>query len=241
MQRLKSRNSQIPNGLFFRQSAINWDSRKVLSLHPSFETLVSAVISARTANPHQTQQNNWSLDRSVVGDEVEAFNVRVCQSMGWTKYLTESGGGGALPFSPPISPEQSHALVAAAAKAKKLWAGIRTLNSWLDSGEPPVPQEQAEKRAATCVACPLNGSGDLTSWFTVPAAASVKRQLERIQQRNISTSLDDKLGVCSACLCPLKLKAQTPIKFIQPNLSAEVIAELRKGKDCWQIKELELS
>lgn len=238
MQRLKSRQSQIPNGLFFRMAALNWDSRKVLGMHPSFETLVSAVISARQANPHQTQQNSWSLDRGVVGDEVEAFNVRVCQSMGWNQYLTAAGGGGAIPFHNPLSPQDASLLQNAAAKAKKLWAGVKTLNAWLDSEEPPVPTEQSEKRAATCVACPLNGSGDLTSWFTTPAAAAIKRQMERMQKRNISGTLDAKLGVCSACLCPLVLKTKTPMKFIKPNLSDEVVKELMKGNSCWIVSEL---
>jgi len=239
MQRLKSRQKQIPNGLFFRQPEIRWDSKKVLGLHPSFETLVGAVISARSANPHHVAQHKWSLDRGAVGDEVEAFNVRVCLSMGWTAYLTDIGGGAPPPFLPTTSPADQRLLDVAASKARKLWAGIKTLNAWLDSGEPPVPADQSAKRAATCVACPLNGSSDLTSWFTIPAAASIKRQLERMQKRNISTSLDDKLGVCSACLCPLKLKVQTPLKFIQPNMSGETLNDLRRGANCWLVSELE--
>lgn len=238
LKRVGGQIGQVPNGLFYRQPQINWDSRKVLGMHPSFETLVGAVISARRANPHKAEENKWSLDRAVVSEEVEAFLVKHCQSMGWTNFLAEMGGGASVPFPQQASPEQSHALAAAASKAKKLWSGIKTLNSWLDSGEPPVPAELSERRAATCVACPLNGSGDLTSWFTAPAAASIKRQMEKKQQRNISTTLDAKLGVCSACLCPLPLKCVTPMKFIQPNLSNEVINELRKGRNCWLIKEI---
>jgi hypothetical protein len=109
---------------------------------------------------------------------------------------------------------------------------------WLDSGEPPVDTELSEKRAATCVACPLNGKGDLTSRFTTPAAGAIKRQMERMHQRQIRGSLDDKLGVCEACLCPLVLKTKTPMKFIKPYLSDVVVGELKNGKDCWIIGEL---
>lgn len=239
LKRVGGQIQQIPNGLYFRQPEINWDSRKVLGLHPSFETLVGAVISARTANPHHVQQHNWSLDRTVVSGEVEAFLVRICLSMGWTNFVAEIGGGSPpVPFPQSVSPQDQNLLSAAANKAKKLWAGVKTLNAWLDSEEPPVPTEQSEKRAATCVACPLNGSGDLTSWFTTPAAAAIKRQMERMQKRNISGTQDAKLGVCSACLCPLVLKTKTPMKFIKPNLSDEVIKELMKGKDCWIVTEL---
>lgn len=238
MQRLKSRQKQIPNGFRFRQPQINWDSTKVLGLHPSFDTLVSSVISARAANPHQAREHKWSLDPAVVGDEVEQFQVRICLSMGWTSYLAESGGGAPPPFNQSSSPESQRLLDAAARKARKLWAGIKTLNAWLDSGEPPVPTDQSEQRASICVACPLNGSGDLTSWFTTPAAAVIKRQIEKMNERKIIGSMDSKLGVCSACLCPLVLKTKTPMKFIQPNLTGEVITELKKGRNCWILREI---
>lgn len=238
MQKLKSRQKQIPNGYYFREPSINWDSRKVLGLHPSFDTLVRAVISARRANPHQAAEHKWSLDPAVVGDEVEAFQVRLCLSMGWVNYLTDLGGGAPPPFSQSTSPQDQRLLDVAVAKSKKLWSGIKTLNAWLDSGEPPVPTEQSENRASTCIACPLNGSGDFTSWFTIPAVAVIKRQIEKIQERKIIGTQDAKLGVCSACLCPLVLKTKTPMKFITPNLSDAVISELRKGKDCWVLAEI---
>lgn len=238
MQRLKSRDKQIPNGFWFRQPEINWHSKKVLGLHPSFTTLVSAVINARRANPHHVAKYKWSLDRDVVGNEVEAFQVKVCLAGGWTSYLTESGGGAPPPLSQPPSPAEQRLLAVAAGKARRLWAGVKTLNDFLDSGEPPVPSAQAESRAATCVACPLNGKGDFTTWFTVPAAAAIKRQLERVKEMNLATTQDDKLNVCTGCLCPLKLKVWTPWKFIKPHLETEVLDELRKGKNCWILAEM---
>lgn len=237
MQRLKSREKQIPNGFWFRMPAISWDSRKVLGLHPSFDTLVRAVQSARKANPAHTTKNKWSLDKEAIANEVEQFQVKVCLAAGWTQYLTE-GGGGTPPFSHSQSLANQKQLGAAVEKVKKLWAGVKTLNEWLDSGEPPVEPELSEKRAATCIACPLNGQGDFTSWFTRPAADVIAKQIARLTERKISGSLDSKLGVCAACLCPNVLKTKTPMKFIKPHLSQEVISDLRGGKDCWIIAEL---
>lgn len=237
MQRLKSRNRQIPNGMWYRQVEINWDSRKVLGLHPSFDTLVRAVQSARKANPHHAAKHKWTLDSAAIANEVEAFQVKICLAAGWTSYLTE-GGNAAPPFSKVQSLANQKQLGAAVEKVKRLWTGVKTLNDWLDSKEPPVEKDLAEKRAATCVACKMNGEGDFTSLFTAPAAGAIKRQLERLSQRNISTSLDDKLRVCTACLCPLKLKCHTPMKYITPHLSDGVMDDLRKGNNCWIVSEM---
>lgn len=238
-QRLKSKDKQIPNGFYFRHVEINWDSRKVIGLHPSFSTLVSAVMGARKANPSHAAKHKWALDRAGVENDVELFQVKVCLANGWTNYITESGGGAPPPLSQSRTPEDQRLLDVAATKAKKLWAGVRTLGDWLDSGEPPVEKSLAESRAATCVACPQNGKGDLSSWFTKPASAAISRQLAKMQERNISTTKDAELNVCELCLCPLKLKVQTPIKFIKPYMAPDTIRELKeKGKDCWLPKEL---
>lgn len=206
-------------------------------MHPSFDTLVRAVISARKANPHHAAKNKWSLDFDTVANEVEQFQVKVCLAGGWTKYLTE-GVSGAPPFSRAQSLANQKQLGVAVEKVKKLWAGVKTLNDWLDSEEPPVPTEQSERRAAICADCHLNGKGDFSSWFTVPASGAIKRQLERLSQRNISSTQDEKLNVCTACLCPLKVKVHTPMKFITPHMSNETIAELKGGKNCWIIAEM---
>lgn len=240
MQRLLSRSRQIPNGLTFRQSQISWDSRRALGLHPSFDTLVSAVLSARRANAAQSAQHKLSLDRATVEMEVETYNVKVCLANGWMNYLTEAGGGSAPPFNKAQSLLNQKQLGVAVEKVKRLWAGVKTLNDWLDSGEPPVEQEFAEKRAAVCVACPLNGSGDFSAWFTVPASGAIKRQLERLEQRKIFTSQDAKLNVCTACLCPLKVKVQTPMKFIKSHLLPEVVEDLKGGNNCWILAEISI-
>lgn len=238
MQRLKDKNRQIPNGIFFRMPQINWDSRKVLGLHPSFDTLVRAVQSARKANPAHAQKNKWSLDKETIANEVEQFQVKVCLAAGWTSYLTE-GGGGAPPFSKAQSLASQNQISAAVVVVKKLWAGIKTLNDFLDSGEPPVEAELAEKRAAVCVACSKNTAGNFSAWFTAPASAVVTRQLQRLQERKIETSQDAKLNICDVCLCPMKLKVQTPLKFIRTHMSDEMLQDLRAANpECWLPKEL---
>lgn len=239
MNRLKSRQHQVPGGFKFRQPEIRWDSTKVLGLHPSFETLITAVISARNAHPHHKAEHNWSVDRAEVGNEVEAFNVKICLSMGWTNYLAESGGSAPPPPFQNLSPADQKQISAAAAKSKKLWSGIVTTRDWKDSGDPPVSSEQSASRALTCSQCPQNKKGDWTSWFTVPAVSVLKKYMEWIHDQKLSTPHDEVIQVCEVCLCPLHYKVHTPTKFIKANTAPEVLDELRdKGKDCWVVKEL---
>lgn len=187
-------------------------------------------------------KHNWSLDKEVVEEEVEQFNVKRCIAHGWTSYITADAGGGVpVPLSQAASPQEQKRLAAVAEKARKLWSGVKTISDWIESDSPSVPREQSELRAASCVQCPFNGKGDLTSWFAVPAAAAIKRQIERVQQKNLSTSLDDKLGVCAekdgpgGCLCVNRVSVHVPIEFKLRHLQPEVKAQLHK--DCWVLRE----
>jgi hypothetical protein len=63
-------------------------------------------------------------------------------------------------------------------------------------------------------------------------------QIERMQERKLSTPVDDKLNVCDVCLCPLKLKVHTPLKYIKANMSEPVLADLQKVEKCWIVSEL---
>ena len=119
----------------------------------------------------------------------------------------------------------------------KLAGGARTLLDWLGSGGQTVEQPLAEARASVCAGrpCPHNGKGGLEAYFTVPASEAIRRQLELKHAMKIETHLDDKLGVCNLCLCPLKLKVHVPLKEIRPHLSADVREKMPDF--CWMKNE----
>lgn len=238
MSRLIDRNRQIPNGLRFYQPETKWNSQQAVGQYPSFGTLVQALIRHRIGNPALVAKYNWATDEGNVSNEVDAYNAMICMSMGWTKFVYVGGGADPVPKSQPLSQIDPKQLSVAAGRVRKIWAGVRITNDWIDSGEPAVPQEQSTARAAICAECPINGQGDFTTWFTVPAAESIKRQLQKVSDRNLSTPSDDKLNICTACLCPLKLKVHTPINFIRPHTSEEVKADLKRNEKCWIISEL---
>ena len=220
MSRLKDRNRQIPNGLFFYVPQTKWRSQP----WASFDTIVHSLIAHRQGNKFLADKFGWSTDYDVVADEVDAFNSRVCEQMGWNQFITGEGG-----LSPPISsPPQLSGL-------NKLAAGARVLVEWITSGAEAVPIERANLRAATCAICPLNGPGDWTRYFTQPVSNAIAEQLKKRRNMNLSTPSDDKLGICTACLCPLKLKVHVPIDKILARLKPEVKADLDPA--CWILLE----
>jgi len=224
---LKSRQVQIPYGFKFVQPEVRtWRPKNYIS----FDQLVQQVIQLRKGNQALVAKG-LATDYPTVASEVEQFNVRICQNMGWNNFLAGGEPAWEPPKSIPLSPQQKQGIVAAAGVVKKIWSGIRTLSEWYESREPGVPKEQSEARAKVCVACPLNEPGDFSKWFTIPAAEAIRRQISRFSDRHLSTTMDDKLHVCSACLCVNKLSVHVPIKLKLANLSPDVRAALHPS--CW--------
>lgn len=233
--RLKSRQRQVPNGYKFVQPETGWQAPRFAS----FDTIVNSLMAHRKSRPDLVAKHGWSTDRANVAQDVEQFNVRVCLQHGWMDYIEGmDAGGGPPPKSRPPSPQEVEQVNVAAGKAKKIWSGIRTLNDWIDSGEPPVDQSLSNKRALACAGCAKNVMGDFTTWFTKPAAGAIKMQIEKLQGRKLSTASDGVLNVCDVCLCPLKLKVHTPISFIKTHMNEAVLADLLKVPGCWIVDEV---
>lgn len=221
MATLKSRQSQIPNGFRYVIPELKWSAPP----YSSFDSIVNAVQATFNANPHLCAKHGWPTDRAEVANLVEQYNVKLCQDMGWTKYIhdvTQPDGGGTRPPFPNPSLLQSGVRVA---------VGARTLIDWLGDGGKPVPHAQAEARSNICVTCPLNTPGDLTNWFTRGASELIRKQVGAARDLGMSTSSDDKLGVCSACSCPVALKVHVPLAYILKSIPADSKKAL--DSKCW--------
>jgi hypothetical protein len=234
MPRLVSRQKFIPNGFVFRLPPLKWQAKRM----QSFSTIQNDVFNLLRANRAVAIKYKWPTDFDAIGDWIDTTNAQHCLRMGWTDYVMTEGGP-SVPKSPALRAQLAASLQNAAATAKELIRGAKTLLEWDESGEAPVPIDQAEARAAVCVACPLNKAGDFTQWFTKPAAELIRRRIEKAQERDLKTTRDDALNLCDACKCPLKLKVHVPLAWIQKVLSADQISRLAAGKDCWILKELQ--
>lgn len=233
--RLKNRQMQIPNGFKFIQPETGWQAPRFAS----FESIVINLVGHRNSRPDLVAKHGWATDHDGVAYDVEQFNARLCLQHGWLDYIEGlDAGGGPPPKSRPPSQSEVEQVNVAAGRAKKIWSGIRTLNDWIDSGEPPVTPELANSRALVCASCPKNTVGDFTTWFTKPAAGAIKTQIEKLQGRQLSTLSDASINVCDVCLCPLKLKVHTPVKYIRDHMNESVMADLLKVKKCWIVSEL---
>lgn len=114
-------------------------------------------------------------------------------------------------------------------------SGAKHPLAWLASGRKPVDQAASLSRAGTCVSCPKNGSGPLTEWFTEPAAAVIKKAIEKRTGYKMQTLYDAALGVCEACHCVMVLKVHEPIDLVLKGLKPEAKAKL--WGNCWILKE----
>lgn len=220
MARLKDRNRLIPNGFRFYQPETRWEGPR----HTSFNALVDSIIAHRKANPSLMAQHGWSADPSSVSEELDAYNTKLCQQFGWHDYIME---GGQAPAATPFIPLPN--------RLKSVAAGARDLVHWINDGAEAVPFEKALARAQICKDCPQNGRGDFTSYFTVPVSEAIRAELNRRREMKLSTPIDEYLGVCLACACPLKLKIHIPIENIRTQLQPEAVARL--DERCWIPKE----
>jgi hypothetical protein len=102
---------------------------------------------------------------------------------------------------------------------------------WLFSGAKPVAPTLANRRAATCVACPFNDDSALSDLFTEPAANVIRKAIEARSEFKLETPYDPLLGTCKACQCILTLKVHCPLDIILKHMKPEVKKKLAVG--CW--------
>lgn len=226
MPTLKEPQKSIPGGFQFYVPDTKWSPTPFSSL----DSITNQLIAHRKGRPDLVAKHGWSLDPAVVLQEVTQYQVAVCVRNGWNDYLL--GGSEGASFFPPTPPPTLRQRVKAVA------AGVSTLVAWAENGMPTVPQELANRRAANCTggddptkACPMNGKGGLESYFTVAAQNAIKAQLERKRLMKLETPVDDLLGVCTACQCPLGLKVWLDLETILKKMLPEVQEAL--APNCW--------
>jgi hypothetical protein len=226
MPALKSRQKQIPNGLRFSIPEVRWQSTPFAS----FDTIVNQIKNLVDSNPALNAK--YPTDREAIADMVDSANAAYCQKMGWNAYINNPDSG--IPDPKPMAPAVQSRLRSVAGAVKRVNAGAALLLDWERNGQPPVDHATAECRAVICSTCPQNGKGDLTRWFTGPASELIRSQLGRLHGLNLSTSIDEQLGICDVCLCPLKLKIWAPLELIKSHIPEDVKAQL--PAHCWILK-----
>lgn len=216
---LKSRRIFPPGGFRFSEERTGWRS----SPGRTFDETAIEIQRHRLSNPRF--KDKWNTDLDAIKEELDLYT---CNRISWhPEYCI-----------PPDESKKAARLLqerrgasAVAVAAKKVASGIGILIDWLGSGAKPVPAALAESRAKTCSDCPQNQLTDLTSFFTNPASYLIRRQIELRSQMKLQTAYDEKLHVCRACACPMKLKVWVPIEHTAGRMTAEARAAL--DPRCW--------
>lgn len=212
-----SRTQFPPGGWEFYQPSTGWHAPTPIS--STFDQTVQLIIKHRLQNPALTAQHKLSTDPAAVGMELEQFTaVRL---------------GIPLDNSPKMLPPRTlpQAVVGAVAAVSRMADGVALLMDWLPQGQTVAP-ELAVKRAGICTECkPFNDPKALGSWFTQPISEKLKKMIEARQDLKLETPHDPALGVCSICLCPLKLKVHVPMQHIVEHTKAQTMTEFPNW--CW--------
>lgn len=230
MSRLKSREQHPPYSFQYLQP----ETGQTAPFIGSFNYVVEQVIILRLANPFLCERHGWRTDVPGVEADVDAYNTARCIAGGWLNFVVLDDVNPPAPTY--VMPEKKKGLWGSAVggSVKRVTAGVAVLVEWLGSGAKPVEQSLADNRAATCAGCPKNDGGDFTKYFTQPVADTIRTQLEMRGDMQLRTGHDDKLTVCSACDCPLKLKVWVPLEHILAHTPEDTKTKL--DPRCWILK-----
>lgn len=192
--------------------------------------VAQALIAARLGNPAITAKRRWPTDLPTVLKEVEEYNAKVCQTMGWFDYVIPDNVHASPPFA-GASDQQSRL----ARGVQNVVAGAETILDMFGK-RGPVDAPLANQRANVCVVCPKNlKSSSWTDFFTAPAAAFIRKTLGILKDMDLRTDADEKLEFCTACSCPLKTKVWAQIEHINAHMPRESRAALHES--CWVLSE----
>lgn len=101
---------------------------------------------------------------------------------------------------------------------------LAVVKSWLKTGREWVTQEEADRRAAICAACPNN--------VVIEGCTSCSRLVEKITEviGNRTTKYDQMLNGCQVCGCSTKVMPHLPI----PVLARGVNESHDYPSHCWK-------
>jgi hypothetical protein len=230
MARLKDRFHHIPGGF----QMLLPETGQSAPFAGSFNYVCEQTLTLIQANPWLAERHGWPVTMAGVEAMVEAYCVALCLAGGYTDWLIMDDPSPAVSsYMAPATQKKRQAHVVGV--AKNVAAGVKLLLDWLGPSARAVAPELAEKRAAVCLHCPLNGKTGLLEYFTEAAAKVIQTQLQMRTDMSLKTSVDDKLGTCQACTCHLPLKVHVPIEFIVSHTSDEVRKALHPS--CWILSE----
>lgn len=231
--RMKSRTLFPPGGGF---SVLHPEAGQKQAFVGSFNECVQFETNFRRKNPALCQKYQWSLNQEAIEAYVDESNAQRCVAHGWQNFVSDAP---APEWRPP--PDEKKTLLHRFSKsvvegAETVAAGVGVWLEVFGAEGKTVTQDKAEHRASVCVNCPLNDTKtSLKSIFVESAVRQLHQVFGILNNLDLHTSQDAKLGVCTACTCALKSKTWVDISHITAHMSEDVKARLDPG--CWVLAE----
>lgn len=117
-------------------------------------------------------------------------------------------------------------------KAKRYLDGALVIDEWLGNGGVVISQEDAQRRANTCLECKHNKPGP---FLPFAIAAHIHRKLEIKKHLELEVSGEEDLKTCEKCDCPLRLKLWIPMQDLLRGDGRERLKDFPAW--CWMTTE----
>jgi hypothetical protein len=236
-----------PGGYRFFQPQTGWPPDPTTEFSGmTLEQTEDKVIEHRKDNP----RFKLPIDRKTVEEDVcmytaatlpkpsHPFDPEFCLTDRASKKEAGLPPSRSLPAAGPRAAAQP--VAGGAGSAIGIWArntiaGIGTYLKWFGS-RVTVPHSVSGVRAMTCLVCPKHSThpGALDRMNQI-IGSELMRVMNILTLRKLATSVDDRLGVCLACDCPVKVKVHCDLKHILENITPEAKAALDPA--CWILSE----
>lgn len=214
----------------FRQPQMDWQIEDEYRQN-GFNEAVKRIAQIRRANP----RFDLPTDLPTIAVELENYTVERLRSVPGGDQWVTPGEAPPLPFQKRLRTEGFAGGVAAVKEfAQSSVAGIGLWLEWFSTSG-PVESALAEARATTCSICPLNQPATGLNSLSELAGKELAQLLGSLRQKKLSTKHDAKLGVCTACLCPLQAKVFAPLDLAMKHMRPEAHAKF--DKSCWLLSE----
>lgn len=219
--RLKSREKWPPHGFTLLLPEIGMKS----PLTGSFNEMVDAFSRIVQKNPALAQKHNWPTYREAQEDWLDEREAQRMVAHGWFNFVIMEG-------SPPSFQKKTSLVARVGNVAGAAKTALAIYSDLFGPGGDVVAKEEAERRAAICVKCPKHDAvGGLKKYFIKAAANELMAVFAMLKSKDITTSLDDQLGVCQVCECPMRAKVFIEAHVLKKHLKPDQIAKL--DSKCW--------
>lgn len=228
--RLKSRTKFPPHGFSLLIPEIGM--KKPFS--GSFNEVVDRFASIVAKNPTLAQKNNWPTNRQAQEDWIDEREAKRMVAHSWFNFVDLEGESDGIKKKTMAyqSLGRKGMFQSVGAAVDKVRTALSMYHQMFGVDGNVVPVPEAERRAAICLVCPQHDTtGGLQKYFVKEGANELMALFSMLKDKDVKTSVDDKLGICQVCSCAMRAKVFVTSPIIKKNMPLDEISKL--PPNCW--------